>query len=874
MSIRPMVLIVDNDGANRDLLRWMLRADYEILESENIRQASAILEQSREHEAISLILLGLDVPEKDVMSLLSECAEDSLLSLIPVLITLKGDIFNTAGHYFESGISDYILFPYEPVIVRRKVFNLVSLRTADALVGKMAYDELTGLYSGEIFYREARTMLNDNPDTPYLLICSDFENFKLMGKLFGAAICDELLRAFSEQLSGFGGNGSLCGRLSLDHLALLLPEPSELCLPDFDSHPLGRCVSLRYGIYPVEQRDLPVRDMCECALAAARSFSGSHGTHCVRYDRVFHQKYVRDQAIAMELDSALESGQFKLYYQPKINLRNGKTCGAEALVRWDHPQRGLLPAGEFLPLFARSGLIHKLDRYVFERNCANMQNWICKGVCIVPTSVNVSRASLYDPDIPKSFAATARAHGLSPQNIYIAINEAAYSDDPKQLLDASNQLKRDGFMIEMDGFGTGYSSLHMLSQLPIDILNVNMDFIRQDFNRESKNIFGFIISLAKWMDLRVTVACVEDASWLDALKSIDCNYAQGYYYARPMPEDAYEKFLRETELDLSENNAGIRSDEIVLSPAGRAKGKRTMLVADDSSLSRTVLSRIFSEDFNIAEVSNGAAALGYLEEHHNDVSIVLLDLIMPVMDGFETLEHIRSSPDYRNLPVIVIAQPGDASERKALGLGADDFIAKPFDDGIVMRRVLNVIDSATLREQRRQIEHKHAILQEAFVDYLTGAYNRRGLEGAWERLPNVCNGLYALFMIDLDNFKQCNDRFGHDYGDEVLKFFCAQLRMFLRGSDLVARIGGDEFLVLLSNMNSAESALLKGEQLCATLAEQMNAANMPVTCSMGVTVFDVIPRDMDEVLQRADKAMYKAKQSGKNNCFLWDSEMK
>lgn len=873
MSIRPMILVVDKSEANRDLLRWMLRASYDILEAENIRQAAAVLEQSREHEAISLILLGHEVPSKDIFKLLSSCAQDPLLSLIPVMATSCGEEFSTLDAYFGAGLSDYIVFPYEPVIVRRKVFNLVSLRTADALVGKMAYDELTGLYSGEVFYREARRMLNENPDTPYYIICSDFENFKLMGKLFGTDECDALLRSFASQLSEFGGKGSLCGRLTLDHLALLLPEPSELCLPDFDSHPLGRCVSLRYGIYPVEQRDLPVRDMCSFALAAARSFSGGHGSHCVRYDRVFHQKFVRDLKITKELESAMEAGQFNIFYQPKINLRNGKACGAEALVRWEHPERGLLPAGEFLPLFQRSGLIHKLDRYVFEKACANMQDWICSGVCVLPVSINVSRAALYDPETPAFFASTVRAHGLSPQNIYIAISEAAYSDDPQQLLEASNQLKKSGFMIEMDGFGTGYSSLHMLSQLPIDILNVNMDFIRQDFNRESKNIFGFIISLAKWMELRVTVACVEDESWLDALKSIDCNYAQGYYYARPMPGDAYVKFLRESDLDLCEGSAAQHSESPVPRPSRRSKGRRTMLVADDSSLSRTVLARIFCEDFTIAEVANGAAALGYLDEHYSEVSILLLDLIMPVMDGFETLEHIRSNPDYKNLPVIVIAQPGDASERKALSLGADDFIAKPFDDGIVMRRVLNVIDSATLREQRRQIENKHAILQEAFVDYLTGAYNRRGLVGAWERLPETCDGLYALFMIDLDNFKQCNDKYGHDYGDEVLKAFCARLRMFLRGSDLVARIGGDEFLVLMSNMNSPESALAKGSQLCASLAEQMNEAGLGVTCSIGVTVFDIIPHDMDEVLQRADKAMYKAKNSGKNSCFLWDSDM-
>lgn len=867
MSAKPMVLLIDNDAANRDLLRWMLRDEYEMLEAENIRQASAILEQGREQEAIDLILLGLSISKEDILSLLRGCAEDKLLSLIPVLATCKESA--DLEELFFAGLGDFCLFPYEPVIVRRKVFNLVALRTADKLVGKIAYDELTGLYAEPIFYREAQSRLNNDLERDYTLICSDFENFKLVNRLYGDKCCDELLCAFARLMESFGGSDAIIGRLSMDNFAMLFPSREELCLPDFDNHPVAPCISLRYGLYPIEQRDTSVKEMCERALCAARSFSGGHGAHCVRFDPVFQQKYMQEQQMAAELEQALTSGQFKIYYQPKINLHNNKVSGAEAFVRWEHPTRGLLSASEFLPLFERSGLIRKLDHFVWSETCAHLQNWICKGVCTVPLTVNVSRATLYDPATPQKLKACVRAHGLSPQSIYIAVNEASYGDDPKQLFEVVTLLKHEGFMIEMDGFGTGYSSLFMLSRLPIDVLNVGLDFISQDFKRESKNVFGFIISLAKWMDLRVTVACVEDESWIDALRSIDCNYAQGYFYAKPMPGAAFETLLQSVELDLEDRSlkcsATQNGDNECIAVAG---GKRTMLVADDSTLSRTVLARIFGDSFSIAEVGNGALALDYLRSHGSEVAIMLLDLIMPVMDGFETLEHIRKDSELRNLPVIVIAQPGDASERKALALGADDFIAKPFDDGIVMRRVHNVLDSATLREQRRQIEHKHAILQEAFIDYLTGTYNRRGLEGTWERMNDVCAGYYALFMIDLDNFKQCNDAFGHDFGDEVLKHFSTRLRQLLRGSDVVARIGGDEFLVLMSNVASPDAALAKGIQLCADLRTNMEKAGMGVTCSMGVTCFDVKPKNMEDVMQLADKAMYKAKQEGKNGCCL------
>ncbi len=875
MSTKPMILAVDNDATNRELLRWMLREDYELLEAENIRQASAILEQGRDQEAISLIVFGLAVSKNDMLSLLEECSADKLLSLIPAIATLSESESSVLSELFSCGLSDYCSFPYDPVIFRRKVFNLVGLRTADKLVGQMAYDPLTGLYAEPIFYREAQRRISEDLENDYILICSDFENFKLVNKLYGDKSCNELLCAYARLLEGFGGENAICGRLAMDDFAILMPNPDELCLPSFDNHPLAPCVSLRFGIYPVEQRDMPVSEMCACALSAARSFSGGTGTHCVRFDRVFHQKYLQEQAIASELENALKSGQFKVYYQPKVNLHNEKISGAEAFVRWEHPVRGLLSAAEFLPLFKRSGLICKLDQFVWSETCAHLQSWICKGICTVPVSINVSRATLYDPSTPQKLKSCVRSHGLSPDSIFVAVNEASYADDPKQLFDLVSSLKSDGFRIEMDGFGSGYSSLFMLSRFPIDVLNVSLDFIRQDFRRESKNVFSFIISLAKWMDLRITVECVEDGSWIESLRSIDCNYAQGYYYAKPMPADEYERFLQRAELDLESAappSSRAASSEAV-SIRGMASGKRTMLVADDSTLSRTVLSRIFRDSFQIAEVGNGSAALEYLDANLDKVSIVLLDLIMPVMDGFETLEHIRSSPNTRNLPVIVIAQPGDASERKALALGADDFIAKPFDDGIVMRRVFNVIDSATLREQRRQIENKHAILQEAFIDYLTGTYNRRGLEGAWERLPELCGGYYALIMIDLDNFKQCNDVFGHDFGDDVLRRFSSRLRGLLRGSDVVARIGGDEFLVVMNNILSPEAALNKGKQLCAGLVINTSDPGITVTCSMGIVVFDSKPESIDALLQQADKAMYHAKQNGKNSCFLWNEEL-
>jgi len=423
-----------------------------------------------------------------------------------------------------------------------------------------------------------------------------------------------------------------------------------------------------------------------------------------------------------------------------------------------------------------------------------------------------------------------------------------------------------GFIIEMDDFGAGYSSLNMLSDLPIDVLKMDMNFVHNVGAADnSKSIMSFVISLGKWMGVQVLAEGVETEEQFKRLLAMDCHFVQGYYFAKPMPEKEFFELLLHSNLYTIKPNDEIASNamSVFTKVTKNEDEKKIMLIVDDVELHRSIIKDLFLPYYTIAETGNGAAALTFLRKQAANIEIVLLDLVMPIMDGFQVLEIMRKEEQLKDIPVIVTSEAGENSEVDALNLGAEDFIAKPYNSVVMAKHIRNVIDSATLRKQRKQIERQHALLQEVYLDYLTGTLNRRGFDDAWEKLPISCNGYFALYLLDVDNFKEYNDTRGHNEGDTILKEFGNELQGVLRSDDIVARLGGDEFAVLIQNMDSKEAVQKKGSMMCKKLRIQ---------CSIGVTVFENKPPTMQALLKEADIAMYIAKKRGKNNCYLYDEK--
>lgn len=322
-----------------------------------------------------------------------------------------------------------------------------------------------------------------------------------------------------------------------------------------------------------------------------------------------------------------------------------------------------------------------------DTTCCYIETWIKNGYPVVPVSVNVSRTDIYNPDFIEIILGIIHKHNLEPENIHLEITETAYTDNPEQIIEVVKQLKLLGFVIEMDDFGSGYSSLNMLNELPIDILKLDMGFVQDDMGTNSNNILSFIIGLAKWMDYAVVAEGIETEEQIQILRNMDCNFVQGYYYAQPMPPDEFEAYmLRHNILDRIDEIPDAGMEEFKFE-----KSQGVMLIVDDLALNRKILSTSFSSYFKIVEKENGAEAFEYIKKNYKNIDVIMLDLVMPVMDGFTLMRHIGSDEKYKNIPIIVTSQGGEKSVGKAFSLGASDFVEKPYNLRIILHRVQNVV---------------------------------------------------------------------------------------------------------------------------------------------------------------------------------------
>lgn len=673
MFSRKKILVVEDNALNRSLLCQILSADYDVEEAENGQEALGVLRQFG--EGISLILLDIIMPVMDGYTFLSIMKADHSYSSIPVIVTTQNDAESDEVAALSHGATDFVAKPYKPQIILHRGAGIIRLRETAAMINMIQYDRLTGLYSKQYFYQQAGEVLLRNPDQQYDIICSDIENFKLINDVFGVKAGDRLLRgignAYAERLKGIG----ICGRLNSDQFACLLKhrddytddmfiEASILTNGLLDIHN----IVMKWGIYNVEDRSVSIEQICDRALLAARSIKGQYGKYFAIYDDTLRNQLLREQAITDSMESALSQNQFLVYLQPKYRIKDEVLVGAEALVRWNHPVWGFLSPAEFIPLFEKNGFITRLDRFVWEKACAVLHDWDERGYYPMSVSVNVSRADIYNEDLADTLVKIIEKYDLDPSRLHLEITESAYTENPKQIIDTVTTLRELGFVIEMDDFGSGYSSLNMLNDMPIDILKLDMKFIRSEMAKpKSQGILQFIINLARWMNLSVVAEGVETKAQLLRLTEIGCDYVQGYYFAKPMPCQEFEGLLDEYRgagIEEPSTDTEIRNELPVL------------LVADGDEDYRNMVHQAFEGRYRVAGTGDCTDTLAFIAKH-KDIAAVILSLTLPGPDGFKVLKTIQKDRNLWNLPIITTSGPDPELEYMALELGADDFIAKP-----------------------------------------------------------------------------------------------------------------------------------------------------------------------------------------------------
>ncbi len=414
-----------------------------------------------------------------------------------------------------------------------------------------SHDQLTGIYNAVRFYERVEQILKEHPDEEYVIICSYLRRFQLVNDIFGSEVRDQVLKRLAVEFQKVGedlGEQTVYGRISDNRFGMFVrkalwdesgldqtpPYPVQV-VPDRDFY-----LTLVFGVYVIDDRETPVRIMLDRTAFAADELADVSKSAFAYYDTTIREKALEEQSITSELDQALAEGQIVMYLQPQVN-EDGKVHGAEVLTRWIHPKRGFLPPYQFIPTFEKNGSITKMDRYIWEQACKKLAEWTSRGFTDRYLSVNISAVDILLTDVYEEMTKLVEKYAVNPHNLHLEITETAITQDLKGLLKLIERFHNYGFIMEMDDFGSGYSSLNMLKDIPIDVLKIDMAFLR-DETQKSRKILTSIVKLSQTLDLPVIMEGVETQEQYEFLVEQRPDIIlQGYYFSKPLPVAEYEE---------------------------------------------------------------------------------------------------------------------------------------------------------------------------------------------------------------------------------------------------------------------------------------------------------------------------------------------
>ena len=411
------------------------------------------------------------------------------------------------------------------------------------------HDSLTGLYNRDYLFQCIHHTLMEHPETDYYLFVSDIKEFKLINDIFGRPVGDEVLVRSAAIIREQLGNSAVYGRIGNDRFCLLLTKPqldtlafteNQQRLSRF-SRDIYYPILVHGGVYAIMNRAMPVASMVDHAVMALSSIKHSHEIRIAYYDEEIRQQLLWEHKVVAEIEDAIRERQFEIYLQPQADAQ-GVVRGAEVLIRWNHPEEGLLSPAAFVQVFEKNGLITKMDLFVWEEACRLLQKWKQTGHEDFYLSVNISPNDFYYVDVHQTFTALAAKYGIQPRNLKLEITETVMIADIDRKVALIDQLHESGFSVEMDDFGSGYSSLNMLKDIPVDVLKIDMAFLYQAKDKKrSQIIIEQVVVLSKELGIPVITEGVETEEQVAFLRGIGCDMFQGYYFAKPLPVPAFEE---------------------------------------------------------------------------------------------------------------------------------------------------------------------------------------------------------------------------------------------------------------------------------------------------------------------------------------------
>ncbi len=549
-EVKRRILVADDEAINRIILGSVLEETYDVIYASNGLET---LQQIRDNiDLLSLILLDLRMPGLTGLEILEHMRSTPDMQKIPVIVLTADQ--NAEVESLTLGAVDFIPKPYPlPKVILARVLRTIELFEDRQIIRSTERDPVTGLYHKEYFYRYAEQYDRYHPNTDMDAIVVDIHHFHIINDRFGMAYGDDILNKISEKLKEVvRGTGGIVCRREADTFMIYRPHRTDYkdilehaAIEYADGNHTSK-VRLMMGVYAMADKKVDIKQRFDRAKMAVDTIRGNITKNIGLYDDRLREKELFAERLIDDFRTSIDSNQFIVYYQPKFDIRSDLPIltSAEALVRWRHPELGMISPSTFIPLFEENGLIQELDMFVWQSAAAQIRYWKDTIGYSVPISVNVSRIDFYEPNMTSYLESTITAYDLTTNDLCLEITESAYTNDSRHIIDKITKLRSLGFRIEMDDFGVGYSSLSMVSTLPIDAIKLDMLFIRNAFkDGKDTKLLEIVIDIAGYLGVPVIAEGVETVDQLRTLRAIGCDIAQGYYFSIPITAEGFEPFL-------------------------------------------------------------------------------------------------------------------------------------------------------------------------------------------------------------------------------------------------------------------------------------------------------------------------------------------
>ncbi len=455
----------------------------------------------------------------------------------------------------DPAVKDYKWMTLTVIIDRNEngfanfIVGHLRLMNNAELLNKAITDSFTNDKHPQVFAGQAKRIIEDTSRNA-AIVQFDIENFKLINVKYGEEKGTEILNFIKNGLDTICTNKQAYLRLSADVFMIAMnydkPEEIERLIARIEER-LGAYGDISYklvfGVNLINDRTVPLRKMGDRAAMARQSIKGNALQNVCYYSDNQENKLVNRKFIEDRMDYALEHGEFVMFLQPKYSISAASIVGAEALVRWAHPERGMIPPMEFIPVFEKDGFIIKLDEYMWEQACKAIRGWIDRGVEPVPISVNISRVHLSSDKFIDVLDGLVKKYDIPKHLLETEITESVEAEGDEKVI---KELKDRGYMLLMDDFGSGYSSLNMLKSTPFDVIKIDRDFFSEFMlSDRGKKIISHTISMSQDIGLGMVAEGVETKEQAEFLHNCGCDVAQGYYYSKPVSKDDFDRIAFE-----------------------------------------------------------------------------------------------------------------------------------------------------------------------------------------------------------------------------------------------------------------------------------------------------------------------------------------